>query len=251
MLYVDESGDTGMIPGASPIFALSGLVLHELVWHDFLAEIIAFRGFLRKQYGLKLREEIHAGRFFHKAGELARIRKDLRLRILREVLDFQARQSNISIINVVLKKQSKTPPYDVFDSAWMVLLQRFHNTISHRNFPGPRNAQDYGIVVVDRTEEKKLRALTRRLRRYNPVPHLGSGGYRSVPLMTIVEDPIHRDSLHSYIIQLADVNAYFLYQKHHPNGYVRTKGARNYFDRLDPVLCKRASRTQPQGIVYV
>ena len=168
---------------------------------------------------------------------------------MRDVLDFQAGLANVSMINIVVDKANKSAPYDVFDVAWMALIQRFENTISYRNFPGPRNAKDYGILVVDRTDEPKLRVLARRLRRYNPVPNMGGGGYRQLPIQTLVEDPVHRDSLHSYFIQLADVNSYSLLQKLQPNRYVRKKGATNNFDRLDPILCKVASSSDPQGIV--
>ena len=148
-----------------------------------------------------------------------------------------------------MNKSAKGPNYDVFENAWMVLLQRFENTISHRNFPGPQNPQDYGVVVTDKTDEPKLRALARRLRRYNPVPSIGGAGYRHLPIRTIVEDPVHRDSLHSYFIQLADVNSYCLLQQESPNRYFRRKGARRFFRRLDPVLCKVATRSDPQGVV--
>lgn len=251
LLYVDESGDTGMIGSPSRYFALSGLVLHELVWYQTLDAIINFRRELRERYELKLRDEIHARAFIHHPGDLTRIAKSLRLRILRDVLDFQATPPDVNIINIVVDKQGKTQPFDVFEHAWKLLFQRFHNTISYRNFPGPQNPQDYGIVFVDRTAEEKLRAQLRRMRRYNPVPHLGNrSGYRDLRLLTIAEDPVHRDSRHSYFIQLADVNAFFLYQRYQACGYVHKKGARNYFLRLDSVLCKVASRTDPFGIVW-
>lgn len=248
-LYVDESGDIGLQGSPTRYFILSGLVVHELRWHQTLEEIINFRQALRSQYGLRLREEIHAADFLHHPGNLARIRKDLRLRILRDVLDFQAGLPDVNIVNVVVDKSTKAATYDVFDNAWMAMIQRFENTISFRNFPGPQNPQDFGILVVDRTDEPKLRNLSRRLRRYNPVPNTGGGGYRQLPVRTLIEDPVHRDSLHSYFIQLADVNSYSLLQREQPNRYFRKKGARNYFHRLDPVLCKVASRTDPHGIV--
>ncbi len=250
LVYVDESGDVGQQPGSTRYFALSGLVVHELEWHSSLELVLDFRRDLRVRYGLKLREEIHAAKFIHHPGELQRIRKDLRLRILREVLDFQALNlKSINIINIVIDKQGKSANFDVFNYAWMVLLQRFENTMLYKNFPGPQNPKDYGLVVADRTDEKKLRLLARKLRRYNPVPQAGGGGYKMFPNQTLIEDPVHRDSVHSYLIQLADVNAYFLYQKILPNGYIQKKGARNWFDRLDPVLCKVACKTHPQGIV--
>jgi hypothetical protein len=249
LLYVDESGDVGSKPGSSRYFALGGFVVHELRWHDTLQRIIDFRRGARLKYGLKLRDEIHASHFIHKPGDLARIAKSMRLRLLRDVIDLQATLPDVSILNVIVDKQGKPESYDVFVSAWRTLIQRFENTNSHRNFPGPRNAEDFGVLIVDQTDEVKLRTLTRQMRVYNPVPNMDGMGYRQLPIRTVVEDAVHRNSMHSYFIQLTDVNAYFLYQKHEAAGYIHRKGARNYFDRLDPVLCKVASAADAQGIV--
>jgi hypothetical protein len=249
LIYVDESGDTGFLPGSTRYFALSAIVLHELRWHQTLDSLIMFRRDLRSKYGLKLREEIHAADFIHRPGAIARIPKSLRLHIMRDALDFQAQLPDICLINVVVDKQGKAPDYDVFDNALGALVQRFDNTLSRHNLSGSHNAEDHGILVVDQTDEKKLRALTRRMRVYNPVPYKGGSGYRQMPIVTLVEDAVHRDSLHSYFIQMADVNACFLFQKQRPAGYVKKKGARNFFDRLDPVLCKVAAAGDPQGVV--
>jgi len=249
VLYVDESGDVGSKPGSSHYFALSGFVVHELRWHETLESIIDFRRSARAKYGLKLRQEIHASHFIHKPGDMARIAKSMRLRLLRDVIDFEASLPDISVLNVIVDKTGKPADYDIFQSAWKALVQRFENTISYRNFPGPQNPQDFGLLVVDQTEESKLRELTRQMRVYNPVPNIDGSGYRQLPIKTLVEDAVHRNSLHSYFVQLSDVNAYFLYQKHEPSGYIRKKGARHYFDRLDSVLCKVASISDAQGIV--
>ncbi len=225
-------------------------MVHELRWHDTLEAIIQFRRQLREDYGLKLREEIHAADFIHKPGNLKRIAKSLRLRILREVIDFEASLQDINIINVVVEKFNKDANKDdIFNIAWETLIQRFHNTLAYRNFPGPQNPDDKGILVVDQTDEIKLRRLSRRMRRYNPVPSSYGGNSRSLPTITLVEDAVHRNSQHSYFVQLADVNAYFLYQKYKPCSYVKRKGGRNYFSRLKSVLCKVASKTDPEGIV--
>lgn len=245
LLYADESGDVGRLPGSSRYFALSGFVVHELRWHSTLDAIVQLRQNLRQRYGLKLREEIHAGHFLTKPGDVARIPKSLRLRLLRDVLDFEAGLPDVSLVSILVDRQGKPAGYDVFDHAWRALVQRFHNTMSHRNFSGPQNPQDHGLLIV----EKKLRNLTRRMRVYNPISNKYGGGYRQIPLTTLIEDAVHRNSQHSYFIQLCDVNAYFLYQKHATSAYVQKKGARNFFDRLDPVLCKVASTADPQGIV--
>lgn len=249
LLYADESGDTGHLTGSTRYFVISGLVVHELRWHEILGSLVEFRRTLRARYGLKLREEIHTYYFLHKPGAVRRIPKSIRLHLLRDLLDFQESLTGVNIINVVVDKRGKMSDYDVFDNAWRALIQRFHNTISHHNFPGPTNPQDLGLLIVDKTDEKKLRHLVRRMRAYNPVPSQFGGSYRHLPLTTVAEDAIHKDSLHCYFTQICDLNAYFLYQKHQPAGYIKRKGARNYFDRLDPILCKVASKADVQGIV--
>ncbi len=250
-LYVDESGDVGLNGSPTRYFALSGFVVHELRWHDTLEAILNFRRKLRERYGIKLRDELHASVLIHRPGELRRVPKSLRLRALRDCIDFQKELPDINLINIVVDKEGKEAGYDVFESAWKVLIQRFDNTISYRNFPGPHNPQDLGLLVADQGDERKLRILMRKMRKYNPVPNTGGSGFRDLPLKTITEDAVHRDSLHSYFVQLVDINAYFLHQKFEACKYVRNKGANNYFSRLEPILCKVACRVNPLGIVKI
>lgn len=251
LCYADETGDVGLDGTPSRYFGLSAIVVHELRWLTTLNAVVEFRQGLRQRYGLKLREEIHAGQMLNHPGDLARIPKSIRLRLLRDCLDFQAGLADISIINIAVDKQSKQAGYDVFDHAWRALLQRFHNGMSYQAFPGPKNADDKGLLISDRTEEAKLRQLARRLRRFNPVPSRGGGPSKALPMELLVEDPVHRDSAHSFLIQLADVNSYFLKQSLEPAGYVRRQGARHWFNRLEPVLYKQASKAHPLGVVML
>lgn len=161
-------------------------------------------------------------------------------------MDFQAKLADINILNVAVRKGNQDPSADIFEIAWTTLIQRFHNTIAHKNFPGPQNPDDRGIVFVDQTEALKLRNLLRRMRRYNPVPSVYGN---SRPVTTIVEDAVHRESHHSYFIQLADVNAYFLGQKFEACSDLKRKGGVNYFERLKDSLCTVASRSHDLGIV--
>jgi|SRR5687767_5922106 len=86
---------------------------------------------------------------------------------------------------------------------------------------------------------------------YNPVPSRLGTGSLAIPLTTLAEDAVHRDSIHSYLLQLADVNAYFLHQRVQALRVHQEEGATAYFNRLDPVLCKVASALDPQGIVWL
>lgn len=251
LMYVDESGDNGIIGSPTRYFVLTGLVVHELRWQPYLEQIIDFRRRMRQQFGLRLREELHATRLITSPGALVRIKRNDRLTILRAMADELASMTDLNIINVLVDKQGKPADYDVFGNAWKVLIQRFENTMSRHNFSGPANPDERGMIFPDHTDDKKLTLLLRQMRRYNPIPSQQGfgGGYRNLALTSLVEDPSFRDSEFSYFIQAADVAAYLLYQRMTPNAYMRKKGGRNYFRRLDPVLCKVASSTDPDGIV--
>lgn len=251
LMFVDESGDTGLVNSPTRYFALTGIVVHELRWRTYLDQLIGFRQRMKSQFGLRLREEIHATKLISRPGSLVRIKRHNRLTILRAFADELATMSDMNVINILVDKQGKPTDYDVFENAWRALIQRFENTMSYRNFPGPANSDERGMILPDNTDDKKLTLLLRRMRQYNPIPNQPrfGGGYRNLTLSTIVEDPNFRDSEFSYFIQAADVAAYLLFQRVSPNGYMRKKGGGAYFRRLEPVLCKVAATMDPDGIV--
>jgi len=251
LMYVDESGDPGLVGTPTRYFVLTGLVVHELRWESALERLVAYRRKTREHCGLKLREELHASGLVNRPGDLVRIKRNDRLAVIRSFADEIAAIPDISLINVVVDKLTKKPDYSVFDNAWQVLIQRFENTISRRNFQGPANADDRGLLLPDNTDGLRLSRILRRMRRYNPIPDsFGTGqSYRDAKITKVIEDPCLRDSRHSYFIQAADLAAFLLYQSLAPSSYMRRKSGQNYFARLDPVLCKVASTTDPQGIV--
>jgi hypothetical protein len=252
LMYIDESGDIGL-GSASPTrhFVLSGLVIHELRWADYLDQLIGFRRALRAKYGFRLREEFHASALINTPGALGRIKKYDRLEILRMYADQLASMTDINIINIVVDKQGKAMTYDVFEMAWKALIQRFENTMSRRNFRGPVNSDERGMLIPDATDDKKLRMLVRKMRHFNPISNQTryGPGSRNLQIRTIVEDPYLKNSADSFFIQSADLVAYLLYQKLSPNTYMRKKSGNNYFNRLEPILCKVASSSDPDGIV--
>ncbi len=215
MMYVDESGDSVLDNSPTRYFVLTGLVLHELRWHDAISDLVTFRQKLRAKFGLLMREEIHAGLMLTRPGQLVRIKRNNRLSIIRHFLDELSSWGYLSIINVRVDKQGKPQGYDPFDAAWKALIQRFENTLNHRNFPGPANPDDKGVIFCDETDEAALRRLYRRMRVYNPVPNMlgqHGAGYRQLPILSIVEDPNLRRSHDSYLIQAADTASWAAYQ---------------------------------------
>lgn len=248
LMYVDESGDTGLVNSPSRYFTLSGIVVHEKNWRAFIERLVAFRKTLKSVYGLGVRSEIHASEYIRKP--IDDLPKYDRLAILRNTLDEIAKIPDISITNIVVDKLGKPDDYDVFQKAWGVLFQRFENTMLYGNFPGGHK-DEFGMVLSDATAGQKLIQMVRRMSVYNPIPSSYGLGSRNMPIRKIIEDPHFKDSRTSLPVQMADVCAYFLHQKFAPNGYIKRKSAQNYFDRLQPVLNLNASRSNAMGIVVI
>ena len=251
LMYVDESGDCGLHNSPTRYFVLCGIVLHELRWRTYLDELIAFRKELKAGFDLKIREEIHSSAMIGKPGTLARIPKHQRLEIIRRMADKLGSMQELSLISVVVDKQGKPADYDVFETAWQALIQRFENTLSHRNFPGPKNPDDRGMIFPDHTDDKKLVHLIRRMRAYNPIPHQATfgHGYRNLALHYVIEDANLRDSQHSFFVQAVDVCAFLLYQQCAPSAYFKKKSGQHYFTRLLPICCRVAAPSDPAGVV--
>jgi len=250
-MYADESGDTGLIASPTRYFILCGLVIHELRWRHVMDELLDFRKSIKANFGLKLNEEIHASEFFRNGHPT--IPKFQLLEIIRRFADRIASLPDLSLIPVVVDKMGKPVGYDVFESAWGTLLQRFENTLGYHNFPGGKGRDDKGMILCDQTDEKSLRKLVRKMRAYNPVPNQAwvGPGYRNLAMQHVIEDPNFRNSGLSYFVQAVDVCAYLLKQHINPSTYFKSKSAQNYFLRLDPVCCKVATKNHPQGVVML
>lgn len=250
LMYVDESGDVGKDKSPTRYFILSAIVLHELRWHPTLKNLVDFRRMLRDRKGLKLREEIHCTELINKPGDLKRIKRNDRLDIIKKCIDWMNSQPHLNVFSVVIDKQGRTD--DIFELAWNTLTMRFENTIRHNNFTGPQNPDDRGMILSDNTEGEKLRKLIRKMRHFNTIPNTREyyqGGYRNMKLEYLIEDPVFRDSKHSFIHQMNDVIAYCVRQKYEPNTYMKKKGGHNYYKRLKDVVTKEVSRSNNLGIV--
>lgn len=252
-MYVDESGDVGMGPKASRYFCLSGLVIHECNWTETLQAISGMRRNLAKEYGFDAQKELHASNLLGRSSKAkCGLTRTQIVLMLRDVIRFEAGFKFARSLNVVVDKKNKSFGDDPFTIAWETLIQRFENTINYNNFPTPWGNMngEKGFIIVDKTDEDKLRKLVRRMRRNNIIPSTyGPGTYQS-NLVRIIEDPMHKDSVYSSPIQLCDVNAYFLKQTVDPNTTVIKNKARNYFYYLKPILCTQACSSNMYGIVY-
>lgn len=253
LVYVDESGDTGVTNSPTRYFILSALIIHENNWNRFIDDLVDFRRNLRDRYKFKMREEIHAAEFFQSSKKYDHIDKHIKLQICKKTLDFQKSLDYIQVMFIVIDKATFTG--DVFETAWKYLIQRIHNTLDSNNFRVINNSSkdennDNFILIPDKTDDKKLTQLVRKLRRYNPIPSRFGNGYLNLPLTLIVEDPYTKDSMNSYIHQLVDVNAYFMKQSLDPTAYMKRKKAHNFIKRLENIRCTHISK-EKNGILMV
>ncbi len=149
---------------------------------------------------------------------------------------------SVKIINICLdKKEVELGGYKNYNElAWNRLIQRYDRYLKVEG--------DLGIVVPDDTDETMIRNLMRKMRVYNPVTSHYGGTYQAVT-DSIIEDPFMRDSKHSYLVQIADVVSHLLFRKEYPKGSLKKYGLHLYFDSLEPILLKEASREDSLGVV--
>ncbi len=252
LMYVDESGDCGTNNSKTTQFFLTGVVIHESYWRETLDSLLDFRKKVKRNTGWRVRHEIHAQEMVNgRVSNNQNMPRNQRFVILRDLIDWLSTQDKIRIITISVDKQKFQDSSEVFERAWTALFQRFENTIKNKNFPIPeyKDGFEKGLIIADSTNGEELRKILRRIRRYNPVPNQSGDGYRNLPIETVIEDPFVRNSEHSYFIQIADVCAYFARQYYDPNKFVKKQGARKYYERLEPVILKEASRKHPLGIV--
>ena len=217
-----------------------------------MERLVEFRRRMKVKYGLGVRDEIHAAEFIRgSAGKV--MHRHERLNLLKNFANELAGIDYISLINVVVDKSGKPDDYPVFERAWRALFQRFENTLNHRNFPGPQNADDKGLAICDNTDAGRLTRLMRKMSAYNPIPNQDrfGPGSRNQPIKSIIEDPHLRDSRDSLMIQASDLAAYLLYQYHEPNSYFRRQGEKNLLKHLEPIMNKKAAPRHPLGVVML
>ena len=249
LMYVDESGDPGAYQGKernSRHYILSGIIVPIKEWQQTLDRFKSYRSNLKKNYGLNLREEIHASELIRisKVAAYRSIHKTQRLEILRETcLQIPQIFSSSKILNICLHKPDFKDDVNLQALGWSRIIQRYHT------FMKKYSGDVKGIIVADGEEQAIVRKQLRKMRVYNPIPSkFGSGTFQDLT-DTIIEDVFSRDSKHSYFIQAADVVAHCLYRKEYPKGSLKKYNVDKYFDLLEPILLKKAASKDPLGIV--
>lgn len=195
--YIDETGDVGSVDvGGSQTYTPGCVLVSMTRWTDTLDQLIELRRDLKTTYGLKMFQEVKAN---HLVGIKSVYRElglgDGQVRdIYRRHIDACVQSTNGVGAVVVHKSQIKSAGIDVFGTAWEYMLTRLRRRTEDRQQPI--------VIVHDQGEEDRVGKHLRRFRRAN----WQGSQYGSARLL--VEDPVARNSQHSYFIQLADLVAY-------------------------------------------
>lgn len=225
--YIDESGDTGR--EGSKTYTLGCVMVPMAEWTNAIDYLVNLRRNLKSEYGLRMSTEV-------KANHLVGVKKtytDLGLGdgqvrdIYRRHIDSTVGISSGVGAVVVHKSEIRKPEIDVFHTAWEYLFTRLR-----------KRAEDNGqpiMIVHDEGEADRVRKHLRKFRRAN-----WQGGTYGEARM-LVEDPVARNSQHSYLIQLADLVAYAASRNAVPASGKTTK-------ICDPTMWERAAPVHIQAI---
>jgi hypothetical protein len=210
--YFDESGDTGM-GDSSPTstFTLACVLVHDKEWLKALDQTVQFRRYLRDQFGLTSRLELKAAWLVNNKGPIRKIGLSFQARMAayRAAMRFQRKSGVFKTFSVVVHKtalQKRTT--DVRDKAWEYAIQRLERfgTAQKENVHVLPD-EGHGDYIV-----KKIRAM----RRFHYAPSAWGRESLERKAENIVEDPSDRRSQDSFIVQLADLNAYAAFRKVFP-----------------------------------
>lgn len=204
LAYIDESGDTGnpALGGSSACFSLGCVLIEADKWPQALDDYIAFRGRMRSATGVRLRDEIKANYLIRGSGPLTPHQLTLGQRRfvfrshLQELSNLNARAFSV----VVDKASAGVSGTACFELAWHTLLQRLERTSTKEN--------KSVMLFHDEGENDSVRRLMRRARRHLVAGSAFGGPPLRFSARRFIDDPVPRQSNHSFFIQMADLVAY-------------------------------------------
>jgi hypothetical protein len=243
LAYIDESGDPGP-KGPTPYYVVAAVIVKDVQWSSVFEDVLGFRRYLRDQFGLRLRDEVKGAELARGAGAWAKLKavpgENVRRDIYRGFMRLQAKTGGIRTFAVAVEKAKLKTSDEIKNSAWVLLFERLETYCKH--------AGDVIMLIPDAGDFAFCRALARRMRRFAMVgSRVQPGTALSRPFVHLVDDPAWRASHESYLIQLADLNAYAAYRHVSPTA----KFPQAMWEELDTALVLEVNKYAgglPRGI---
>lgn len=234
LVYIDETGDQSSI-------GFSAVAFPSVHFNQAFALIKKFRKDLRQSDGIFTTVEFHASKFTSGRGRIAPtiVSQQRRCQIFISTLSLVAQLPGVAVFNAFRNTSDK-----------LSLLERLLNRIE--KYVSEMGSQ--AILFFDEGGEKAINNLARKMHVFNLIKsNYGTwpdgNEYKNIPLVSIVEDPVFRQSHRSYFVQLADFCAYSLFQKEKPTPSRIPFGLRDSFRNLTNVLVLKAFSSDEYGII--
>lgn len=231
LVYIDDSKDQKHV-------CFSALMLPAARWMEAFDHLIGMRRAMKASDDIFTRVELHATDWLGGRGRISAssVPKGARVRLFNYVLSSVTRLLGVDVFNA----HGHSSQEEVLFSR---LMQRIHNTVRYRG--------SHAIIISD--NGKNYDSLLRRMRRFNHVPSAyggwDSGSFtKNIPLDTILEDIVYRDSKRSLFIQAADFCAFSLLRFENPTAKATKYGFDKSFQILDPCLFKQAFKADPRKL---
>ncbi len=234
LAYIDASGDPGP-SGPTSHYVIAAVIVQDKQWSTVFDDVLGFRRYLRDQFGLKLRDEVKGAELARGSGPWAKLKivpgERVRQSIYRGFMRLQVKTGGIKTFAIAVDKSKLTTPQEIRLSGWRLLFERLETYCKHEG--------DLVMLIPDEGDFAFCRALARKMRRFATVGSmLQPGTYLERPFVHLVDDPSERKSHESYLVQLADLNAYAAYRRVAPT----TKFPQFMWDQLDTALVLAANK---------
>lgn len=248
LVYIDESGDTGLKEDSSKTYTLGCVMVEASNWSSALESLKNHRRGLKNSFGIQLRREIKSNYLMRGSGDLTsfNLSPSQRSWIFRSYMRMVARQELMVCFSVVVHKKGLATSAEVMEKAWIALLQRLERT---SDALGNRPI----LIIHDSGDNAVIKKILRWSRvQLSAGQMYGNHNFR-VPFKSLIEDAIPRDSRDSYFIQLADIVAYTAFRriipgKQNANSIVKTK----FWEEFGEGIFKKANKNNvltAEGIV--
>lgn len=218
LAYVDESGDPGKRKGATRTYTLGCVLVDADQWPKAFEDFLKFRRELRDEFKIRTSDEIKANYLLHDGGNVGKLglsfdqKREIYQRHMHLVQTLRA-QAFAVLIDKQLPKYRRAEPRAIVEVAWFYLAQRLERAC--------RGGLISLMVIHDEGDNAEVRRCLRRARRNLWTQEHYGGAYRRLPGLPLVDDPVPRQSHHSYFTQMADLVAYAAYSWVFPPGQSR------------------------------
>ena len=205
LLFIDESGDDGVVKGSSEFYILAGVAVEDIYWKETFWKLSNFRLLLFQKYGLRI-EELKGEHLFQHEGYLfnTKIEPFDEKWICENLIELIC--SDLKVACYVLAKSKSaflerhpeplSNPAKLFrQEIWREYLFHFEQYLLQKSLASkhPQTA----MIFYDRNQERHVKNLVREFARRFDVQ-------RGFPAAGLIEDVVFYDSKMSLLIQLAD-----------------------------------------------